>query len=43
MPFGPYQTVVLLASTVVPMLPLLLTALPRDELVLRSVKSLVGL
>jgi hypothetical protein len=42
-PFGLYQTVVLLASTVVPMLPLLLTAFPLDELVLRSVKSLVGL
>jgi len=42
-PFGLYQALVLLASTVVPMLPLLLTAFPLDELVLRSVKSLVGM
>jgi hypothetical protein len=42
-PFGLYQTLVLLAAAVVPMLPLLLTAFPLDELVLRSVKSLVGM
>jgi hypothetical protein len=42
-PFGLYQAVVLLAAAVVPMLPLLLTVWPLDELVLHSVKSLVGM
>lgn len=42
-PFGLYQTLVLLAAAVLPMLPLLLTVFPLDELVLRSVKSLVGM
>ncbi|HEY7037439.1 MAG TPA: hypothetical protein VID28_01240 [Methylomirabilota bacterium] len=42
-PFGLYQALVLLAAAVLPMLPLLLTVLPLDELVLRSVKSLVGM
>jgi hypothetical protein len=42
-PFGLYQALVLLASAVAPMVPLLLIAFPLDELVLRSVKSLVGI
>lgn len=42
-PFGLYQALVLLAAAVLPMLPLLLSVLPLDELVLRSVKSLVGM
>jgi hypothetical protein len=42
-PFGLYQTLVLLAAAVVPMLPLFLIVFPLDELVLRSVKSLVGM
>jgi hypothetical protein len=42
-PFGLYQAVVLIAAAVVPMLPLLLTRFPLDELVLTSVKSLVGM
>ena len=43
MPFGLYLALVLLASAVAPMVPLLLIAFPLDELVLRSVKSLVGI
>jgi hypothetical protein len=42
-PFGLYQALVLLASAVAPMVPLLLIVFPLDELVLRSVKSLVGI
>lgn len=42
-PFGLYQALILLASAVAPMVPLLLIALPLDELVLRSVKSLGGM
>jgi hypothetical protein len=42
-PFGLYQALVLLAAAALPVVPLLLTAFPLDELVLRSVKSLVGM
>ena len=42
-PFGLYQALVLLGAAVVPMLPLLLTRFPLDELVVTSVKSLVGM
>ena len=42
-PFGLYQAVVLLGAAVAPMLPLLLTRFPLDELVVTSVKSLVGM
>ena len=42
-PFGMSQALVLAAAAVVPMIPLLLAVFPLDDLVLRSVKSLVGL
>lgn len=42
-PFAMYQTAILVAAAVLPMLLLLLTVFPLDELVLRSLKSLVGL
>lgn len=42
-PFALYQIGLLVGAAVLPILPLLLTVFPLHELVLRSVKSLVGL
>jgi hypothetical protein len=42
-PVGLYQVVLIAGAAAVPMLPLLLTVFPLDELILRSVKSLTGI
>jgi hypothetical protein len=42
-PVALYQVILLVGAAAVPMLPLLLTVFPPDELILRSVKSLVGM
>ncbi|HYB40644.1 MAG TPA: hypothetical protein VEL75_02680 [Candidatus Methylomirabilis sp.] len=42
-PFAIYQAVLLAGAALVPMLPLLLTVISMNELIVRSVRSLVGL
>jgi hypothetical protein len=42
-PFAPQQALLLAVAAAAPMVPLLLIVFPLDELVLRGLKSLVGL
>jgi len=42
-PIGLSQVLLLAAAAILPMLPLLLTVFPLDELIVRSVKSLIGM